>query len=64
VSQSIQIAFVMINSAVFFRVVVPLFSPSLYADCLIIAAGFWIMAFLSFVIYYLPILLQKRADEV
>jgi uncharacterized protein involved in response to NO len=64
VSQSIQIAFVMINLAVFFRVIVPLFLPSLYADCLIIAGSLWVMAFLSFVIYYLPILLQKRADEV
>ncbi len=63
VSQSITIAFVMINLAALFRVIVPLFMPSLYTACLAVSAGLWVMAFLFFSIYYVPILVQKRADE-
>ncbi len=63
-SKSVTIAFVIINLAVFFRVIVPLFFPSLYGDCLAMASGLWVLAFLIFVVYYTPILLRKRVDEV
>lgn len=63
-SKLVAIAFVVINLAVFFRVIVPLFIPSLYGDCLAIASGLWVLAFLIFAVYYTPIFLRKRADDV
>jgi len=63
-SRSITIAFVMINLAVFSRVIMPLLVPSLYTDWLSLSSSLWVIAFSIFTVYYMPILLRKRADSV
>jgi uncharacterized protein involved in response to NO len=56
-------AFLSINAAVFFRVIVPLFMPADYVLWLTVSSGLWLMAFLLFFIYFTPVLLRRRIDE-
>jgi len=56
-------AFVIINIAVFFRVIVPLVDPLNYMHWLTVASGLWVLAFVLFTSYFAPILLRRRVDE-
>ena len=51
----------MIIAAVF-RVLVPLVAMEQYPQWIMVAQGFWILAFLLFAIRYLPILIAPRVD--
>ena len=59
----ITAAFVILNIAVFFRVIVPLVDPLNYMRWLNVASGLWVLAFLLFTSYFAPILLRRRVDE-
>ena len=55
-------AFVLINVAAVFRVILPLLLPQHYQELVNIAGVLWIVAFLIFVVIYTPILLKARVD--
>lgn len=56
------LAFVAINLAALFRVVLPLLFPTAYAQIMVAAGLMWIVAFGLFVAIYTPILLRPRVD--
>lgn len=55
-------AFLLINLAALARVILPLLWPQGYVTLVLFAGLLWILAFLLFVIVYLPILLRPRVD--
>jgi len=59
----IAFSFILLNIAVCFRVIAPLFSPINYIHWVTTSSGLWVLAFLIFALYFTPILLKKRADE-
>lgn len=59
----IVIAFLMINGAVVFRVLLPLFIPVAYTLWLNVSSVLWLLAFLLFSVNFIPILLARRADK-
>lgn len=59
---SIILAFVLINIAVVFRGVLPIFLPQFYVGTVTWASTFWAAAFAIYLIKYLPILTLVRPD--
>jgi uncharacterized protein involved in response to NO len=62
VSNAIVIAFVLINLAAVFRVLLPIAVPAWYGSFVYIAMLLWLAAFALFVAVYLPMLTSVRAD--
>jgi uncharacterized protein involved in response to NO len=62
VSNAIALAFVLINLATLFRVLVPIALPQWYAQVLYISTLCWLAAFSLFVLIYTPILTTVRID--
>ena len=61
-SNTIALAFVFINIAAFFRVILPAILPSWYNSFLLISIYSWLAAFAFFVVVYMPILSSVRVD--
>ena len=61
-SGAITIGFVLINLAVFVRVLMPIVAPAWYGNTITIATSFWLMAFSLFAFVYAPILVNPRID--
>jgi uncharacterized protein involved in response to NO len=61
-SNAIVIAFVLINIAVLFRVLLPIALPHWYETLIYISTLSWLAAFSLFVFVYAPILSQARID--
>lgn len=59
----IVLAFLLINGAVVFRVLFPLFMPMDYVLWLNVSSVLWLLAFLLFSVYFTPVLLARRVDE-
>jgi len=55
-------AFLLLNLAVFVRVLVPLLAPAWYFAGLVVTAALWVSAFAIFVVVYTPILAAPRVD--
>lgn len=58
----IAVAFILINVAVFFRVLLPIAVPDWYMAGVYISTAFWLTAFSIFVVVYSPMLVQPRVD--
>jgi len=63
VSNTIAIAFVLINIAAVFRVLMPALLPDGYSTFLLISTYSWLAAFALFIGVYTPILTAVRVDE-
>ncbi|SJM96287.1 NnrS family protein [Crenothrix polyspora] len=61
-SNSIVVAFVLINLAALFRVVLPIALPAWYGSLIYLSILLWLAAFSLFVFVYLPILSSARVD--
>ena len=61
-SNTIAIAFVLINIAALFRVLMPAIIPNGYTNFLIVSTYCWLAAFALFMCIYTPILSQARID--
>ncbi|MCK9397601.1 MAG: NnrS family protein [Methylobacter sp.] len=61
-SNAIAIAFVMINVAALFRVLLPIAMPGWYENLIYISTLSWLAAFSLFVFVYAPILASARID--
>ncbi len=61
-ARPIDVAFVLINVAAFFRIIVPLVFPAAYPTWIGAASIFWLVAFLLFVGVYTPVLIRPRVD--
>jgi len=55
-------AFGAITAAAFVRALVPLFAPGWYFATLLAAAGLWTVAFVLYLVAYVPVLLTPRVD--
>ena len=62
-SRSTVGSFAAITTAAFARVAVPMFAPSWYLASLVAAAGLWTLAFVLFLLAYVPVLLAPRVDR-
>ena len=62
VSNTIAIAFVLINVAALFRVLLPAIIPAGYDSFLLISTYCWLAAFSLFIYIYIPILSAVRID--
>lgn len=61
-SNAIAIAFVLINIAALFRVLLPIAMPGWYENLIYVSTLFWLAAFSLFVFVYAPILASARID--
>ena len=61
-SKSTNVAFVLMNLSVIFRVLLPLFIPAYYIMWIHLSGTLWILAFTLFVFVYMPILIWPRVD--
>jgi uncharacterized protein involved in response to NO len=61
-SRPIVCAFGAITAAAFARAIVPLFAPGWYFAALVAAAGLWTLAFVLYLVSYVPVLLMPRVD--
>jgi uncharacterized protein involved in response to NO len=61
-SNAIAIAFVLINLAAFFRVLLPIAIPAWYSISIYISMLFWLLAFSLFIFVYAPVLTGPRID--
>ncbi len=61
-SNAMAIAFVLINLAAFFRVLLPVAMPGWYGMFIYVSALSWLAAFALFVFVYMPILTSARID--
>ncbi|MDP1773696.1 MAG: NnrS family protein [Methylobacter sp.] len=61
-SNTIAIAFVLINVAALFRVLLPIAMPGWYENLIYVSVLFWLAAFSLFVFVYAPILAGARID--
>lgn len=61
-SNAIAIAFVLINIATFFRVLLPIAVPAWYSSFIYLSTLSWFAAFSLFVFVYVPILTTPRID--
>ncbi len=61
-SNAIAIAFVLINIAALFRVLLPIAMPGWYENLIYVSTLFWLAAFSLFVFVYGPILASARID--
>ena len=62
VSNLIVYAFVLINIATLFRVIMPFLLPDWYANFIYFSTLCWLAAFLFFMLIYIPILTSARPD--
>jgi uncharacterized protein involved in response to NO len=62
VSQVITIGFIVINLAVFIRVLLPVTFADWYHSIIVISSALWLVAFCLFAFVYLPILTSPRID--
>ena len=58
----ITASFLVINLAVFCRVIMPLIDPAGYMVWVVTSSGLWSLAFAIYIIYFMPVLFKKRAD--
>ncbi len=58
----LSIAFILLLSAAFFRVIIPLFSLKYYSIWIGLSQLLWITAFLIFIFVFFPILIKPRID--
>jgi len=61
-SNAIAIAFLLINAAALFRVLLPIAMPNWYENLIYVSTLFWLAAFSLFVFVYTPILTRARID--
>ena len=61
-SNSISIAFVMINLAAFFGVILPMAMPNWYGASIYLSTMLWLLAFSLFVFVYTPMFTRQRLD--
>jgi uncharacterized protein involved in response to NO len=61
-SNTMALAFALINAAAFFRVIGPAILPGWYNGFLMVSTYCWLAAFAFFVMVYLPILSSARVD--
>jgi uncharacterized protein involved in response to NO len=61
-SNAIAIAFVLINVAALFRVLLPIAMPTWYENLLYLSTLSWLAAFSLFIFVYAPILTSARVD--
>lgn len=61
-SNAIAIAFVLINVAALFRVLLPIAMPDWYENLIYVSTLFWLAAFSLFVFVYAPMLTRARID--
>lgn len=61
-SNAISIAFVLINVAALFRVLLPIATPSWYGNLIYLSTLSWLAAFSLFVFVYAPLLIRARID--
>jgi len=61
-SNAIAIAFLLINAAALFRVLLPIAMPGWYENLIYVSTLFWLAAFSLFVFVYTPILTRARID--
>jgi uncharacterized protein involved in response to NO len=61
-SNAIAIAFVLINVAALFRILLPIAMPSWYENLIYVSTLFWLAAFSLFIFVYAPILTGARID--
>jgi uncharacterized protein involved in response to NO len=62
VSNAIALAFVLINLATLFRVLIPIALPQWYEQVVYISTLAWLAAFSLFILIYAPILTTARVD--
>jgi uncharacterized protein involved in response to NO len=62
VSNTMAIAFVLINLTALFRVLLPIAMPDWYSSLIYVSTLLWLAAFALFVFVYAPILTSARAD--
>ncbi|MDD5578872.1 MAG: NnrS family protein [Methylobacter sp.] len=62
VSNAMAIAFILINLAALFRVLLPIAMPGWYSGLIYVSTLLWLAAFALFVFVYAPILTNARAD--
>ena len=55
-------AFILINVAVIFRVIMPIFLHDYYLQLIQIAGVLWVVSFIIFALVYIPMLLRARVD--
>lgn len=60
----IEIAFVLLNLAAVFRVLLPPLLPNWFDKVIVVASYSWLAAFALFVYYYLPLLSQAQIGQV
>ncbi len=56
------LAFILINVAVIFRVLLPIFMHDYYLQLIQIASVLWVVSFTIFALVYIPMLLRARVD--
>jgi uncharacterized protein involved in response to NO len=61
-AKSMTWAFGAMAAAGFARVLLPLFAPSLYFPSLVIAGALWSVAFILYLVVYVPVLTSPRVD--
>jgi uncharacterized protein involved in response to NO len=61
-SNAIAIAFILINIAALFRILLPIAMPDWYENLIYVSTLFWLAAFSLFVFVYAPILTSVRID--
>ncbi|MEQ1528559.1 MAG: NnrS family protein [Methylococcales bacterium] len=61
-SNAIAIAFILLNAAVFFRVLLPIALPTWYGMLIYISTLAWLAAFALFIFVYTPMLTNARVD--
>jgi uncharacterized protein involved in response to NO len=62
VSNAMAIAFILINLAALFRVLLPIAMPGWYGSLLYVSTLLWLAAFALFIFVYAPILTSARVD--
>ena len=62
VGPAMAVAFGLINLAAFLRALLPIWYPQRLSEFVIFSGIFWSVAFLIFVVIYMPILTQRRID--
>ena len=61
-SNTIAIAFILINIAALFRILLPIAIPAWYENLIYVSTLFWLAAFSLFILVYAPILSSVRVD--
>ncbi len=58
----VELSFIAINLAVALRVFAPYVAPNQYGLWIQLSGGLWVLCFLLFILFYLPVLLKPRID--